>query len=210
MVHPPFVGHMGHFSHHCPSHPASGVPVMHPHLWELMPQTDEDSDEEQDIQDPDYFNLLISEAILFPGGSPVATNRMFKHIKICMILARTFFNYQRCYLVRAINMVDRYVTRLRAVITASEHQKQPLLAPVCYSLLHCLFAQVWSQQKEELFAELQGRDVDLAGDGRCDSLGSSAKYLTYSIHVVQLNKTVHFEQVQVGELSHTFLSAVQF
>lgn len=45
--------------HHCPSHLASGVAVIHPHLWNLMPQTDEendkDPDEEQELQDPDYF-----------------------------------------------------------------------------------------------------------------------------------------------------------
>lgn len=143
-------------------------------------------------------NLLISAAILFAGGSPTATIKMFKHIKICMISARTFFNYQRGYLVPAINMVNKYVTRLCAVVLASKHQTQSLLAPVCYSLFHCLFAQVWSQQEEQLFTELQGRDIDLAGDGRCDSPGFSAKYLTYSIHVAQLNKIVHFEQVQVG------------
>lgn len=117
-------------------------------------------------------NLLISAAILFAGGSPTATIKMFRHIKICMISARTFFNYQRGYLVPAINTV-------------------------------------WSQQEEELFAELQGRDIDVAGDGRCDSPGFSAKYLTYSIHVAQLNKIVHFEQVQVGEVSHT-LNRVAF
>lgn len=80
---------------------------------------------------------------------------------------------------------------------------------MCYSFLHCFFAQVWSQQ-EELFVELQGRDADLAWDGRCDSPGFSAKYLTYSIQVAQLNKIVPFGQVQVGEVSRTFLNTVDF
>ncbi|KAH6920774.1 hypothetical protein HPB50_028237 [Hyalomma asiaticum] len=59
--------------------------------------------------------------------------------------------------------------------------------------------KIWHQQQEELFHQLQGCNVDLAGDGRCDSPGFSAKFMTYSLHVAQLNKILHFEQVQVGE-----------
>ncbi|XP_037498631.2 uncharacterized protein LOC119372223 [Rhipicephalus sanguineus] len=45
-------------------------------------------------------------------------------------------------------------------------------------------------------ADLQ---VDLAGDGRCDSPGYSAKYLTYSVLAMQNGCILHTEQVQVGE-----------
>lgn len=41
--------------------------------------------------------------------------------------------------------------------------------------------------------------ANLAGDGRCDSPGFSAKYLTYSFMDTSSDKIVHFVQVQVGE-----------
>lgn len=48
--------------------------------------------------------------------------------------------------------------------------------------------------------QLKDSPVDLSGDGRCDSPGFSAKYLTYSVYAPQINKILHCEQVQVGEV----------
>ncbi|XP_040076383.3 uncharacterized protein LOC8034621 [Ixodes scapularis] len=59
--------------------------------------------------------------------------------------------------------------------------------------------QVWEEEQEKLLGELRDQPLDLAGDGRCDSPGYSAKYLTYSLHAPHVNKIVHLEQVQVGE-----------
>ncbi|KAM7307397.1 hypothetical protein ISCGN_011033 [Ixodes scapularis] len=47
--------------------------------------------------------------------------------------------------------------------------------------------------------KLRDQPLDLAGDGRCDSPGFSAKYLTYSLYAAHANKILHFEQIQVGE-----------
>ncbi|KAL1472769.1 hypothetical protein MTO96_022785 [Rhipicephalus appendiculatus] len=87
---------------------------------------------------------------------------MFGHINLQVFTPRTFFNYQRAYLLPAID-------------------------------------KIWQQQQDELFRQLRGCSVDLAGDGRCDSPGFSAKFMTYSLHVAQVNKILHFEQVQIGE-----------
>ncbi|KAG0435402.1 hypothetical protein HPB47_018509 [Ixodes persulcatus] len=59
--------------------------------------------------------------------------------------------------------------------------------------------QVWTEEQDMLLEELRDQPLDLAGDGRCDSPGYSAKYLTYSLHVPLVNKILHCEQVQVGE-----------
>ncbi|CAN7999187.1 unnamed protein product [Ixodes pacificus] len=56
--------------------------------------------------------------------------------------------------------------------------------------------QVWEEEQEKLLGELRDQPLDLAGDGRCDSPGYGAKYLTYSLHAPHVNKIVHFEQVQ--------------
>ncbi|XP_075741565.1 uncharacterized protein LOC119169768 [Rhipicephalus microplus] len=59
--------------------------------------------------------------------------------------------------------------------------------------------EIWQQEQDKLFRQLHGCSVDLGGDGRCDSSGFSDKFMTYSLHVTQVNKILHFEQVQVGE-----------
>lgn len=60
--------------------------------------------------------------------------------------------------------------------------------------------QLFEQRQALLVAELNGVTVDLAGDGRCDSPGYSAKYLTYSVLAMQLGRIIHTAQVQVGEV----------
>ncbi|XP_042149475.1 uncharacterized protein LOC120848823 [Ixodes scapularis] len=65
--------------------------------------------------------------------------------------------------------------------------------------------EVWRDEQEKLMEELRDQPLDLAGDGRCDSPGFSAKYLTYSLHVPSVNKILHFEQIQVGEKLKNYL-----
>ncbi|CAN8017600.1 unnamed protein product, partial [Ixodes persulcatus] len=67
------------------------------------------------------------------------------------------------------------------------------------TILHQAIEQVWTDEQGKLLDELRNQPLDLAGDGRCDSPGFCAKYLTYSLFVGHVNKIVHFEQVQVGE-----------
>lgn len=64
-----------------------------------------------------------------------------------------------------------------------------------------LLWQVWTQHQALLLASLQGKVTDLCGDGRCDSPGFSAKFLTYSFLSQSLGKIIHTEQVQVREVS---------
>ncbi|KAG0416652.1 hypothetical protein HPB47_006236 [Ixodes persulcatus] len=66
-------------------------------------------------------------------------------------------------------------------------------------LLRLMNIVAWEEEQEKLLEELRDQPLDLAGDGRCDSPGYSAKYLMCSLHAPHVNKIVHFEQVQVGE-----------
>ncbi|XP_064476231.1 uncharacterized protein LOC135390200 [Ornithodoros turicata] len=59
--------------------------------------------------------------------------------------------------------------------------------------------KVYKQQQEGLLEDLGTDPTSLASDGRCDSPGHSAKFLTYSFYSDRLNKIIHFEQVQVKE-----------
>ncbi|XP_077486470.1 uncharacterized protein LOC144097699 [Amblyomma americanum] len=60
--------------------------------------------------------------------------------------------------------------------------------------------RVWRQQQEQLLKDVRGKEVALAGDGRADLPGFSAKFGTYSLLDVQNNKLLHFELVQSNEV----------
>ncbi|KAH7941695.1 hypothetical protein HPB49_016128 [Dermacentor silvarum] len=49
--------------------------------------------------------------------------------------------------------------------------------------------KVWTNQQNVLFDEAIGRPLRVAGDGRADSPGHSAKYGTYSLLDIELNKS---------------------
>lgn len=60
-----------------------------------------------------------------------------------------------------------------------------------------VFCKFWTDEQVKLLENAQGSPVKLAGDGRADSPGFSAKYGTYSLLDVERNKILHFEVVQV-------------
>ncbi|KAH9368126.1 hypothetical protein HPB48_007770 [Haemaphysalis longicornis] len=57
--------------------------------------------------------------------------------------------------------------------------------------------ELWTANQQHLLEKAQGSPVKLAGDGRADSPGFSAKYGTYSLLDVEKNKILHFEVMQV-------------
>ena len=57
----------------------------------------------------------------------------------------------------------------------------------------------WENEQQTLLDSLNGRSVRLAGDGRCDSPGYSAKYCTYTMMDMDTQKVVDFEVVQVTQ-----------
>ncbi|XP_040068383.1 uncharacterized protein LOC115314916 [Ixodes scapularis] len=59
--------------------------------------------------------------------------------------------------------------------------------------------QVWNRKQNELFEQASGRELVLAGDGRSDSPGHSAKYGTYTVVDVSTKKVLHVETVQSNE-----------
>ncbi|KAH9366771.1 hypothetical protein HPB48_012458 [Haemaphysalis longicornis] len=57
----------------------------------------------------------------------------------------------------------------------------------------------WTANQQQLLDKAQGSPVKLAGDGRADSPGFSAKNGTYSLLDVERNKILHFEVMQSNE-----------
>ncbi|XP_064461908.1 uncharacterized protein LOC135372144 [Ornithodoros turicata] len=124
----------------------------HQHTWTSQPM----------INGKAAGNLLLSAAILFSGSSPAKVLRLLRFIAVQVMCDRTYFNYQRGFLVPAIE-------------------------------------KVWSIKQQQILAELRGQPVELVSDGRCDSPGFSAKYMTYSFLASSVNKVIYSVQIQVGE-----------
>ncbi|XP_033119243.1 uncharacterized protein LOC117118691 [Anneissia japonica] len=69
--------------------------------------------------------------------------------------------------------------------------QRPLLFPVVESL--------YQEQHQLLLSSFRSKHVFLGGDGRSDSPGHNAKYLSYSFVDEESDKILHFELVQVTE-----------
>ena len=55
----------------------------------------------------------------------------------------------------------------------------------------------WENEQLFLLTSLKGKAIDLGGDARCDSPGHSAKYGTYHLVELNLNKVLAVELLQV-------------
>ena len=55
----------------------------------------------------------------------------------------------------------------------------------------------WRSYQGKILDSLKGKEVVIAGDGRHDSMGHSAKYGTYSIFCCTIGLIIHIELVQV-------------
>ena len=60
----------------------------------------------------------------------------------------------------------------------------------------------WEKQQTDILKNTSGRSLLLAGDGRCDSPGFSAKYCTYSLMDTETNLIVHTETLKRSQVLH--------
>ncbi|XP_077514666.1 uncharacterized protein LOC144125286 [Amblyomma americanum] len=133
------------------------------------------------------LNLQLCAAVLFSGCNPTATLRMLASIGVPVVSNRTFFAIQRSYLWPAIGRVRSHCEEVSSFLCMVKVQ----------CTLFCF--QVWKEEQKSLLQELQGQQVNLAGDGRADSPGFSAKYGTYTLMDVERHKVLHFEVVQSND-----------
>ena len=74
-----------------------------------------------------------------------------------------------------------------------------------YHQRHLLIPSVvafWKKYQKRLLDRLKNQEVVLAGDGRHDSMGHSAKYGTYTIFCCTINLIIHIVLVQVCYFSY--------
>ena len=69
-----------------------------------------------------------------------------------------------------------------------------------YHQRHFLFPSIilyWRAYQKSILESLKGKEVVLAGDGRHDSMGHSAKYGTYTIFCCTIGLIIHLVVIQV-------------
>ncbi|KAH9359501.1 hypothetical protein HPB48_012200 [Haemaphysalis longicornis] len=128
--------------------------VAHSTTWESQPSVDGNP----------AGNLLLASGIFFADCLAAPVLRLLASINIQIFTERTFYNYQRAYLVPAAN-------------------------------------EVFQENESRLIDDLAGTEVELAGDGRFDSPGFSATYMTYSVLATEVGRIILSEQIRVGESS---------
>ncbi|XP_077547567.1 uncharacterized protein LOC144159741 [Haemaphysalis longicornis] len=128
--------------------------VAHSTTWESQPS----------VGGNPAGNLLLASGIFFAGCLAAPVLRLLASINIQIFTERTFYNYQRAYLVPAVN-------------------------------------EVFQEHESRLIDDLAGTEVELAGDGRFDSPGFSATYMTYSVLATEVGRIILSEQIRVGESS---------
>ncbi|KAH9377310.1 hypothetical protein HPB48_013453 [Haemaphysalis longicornis] len=101
-------------------------------------------------------NLLLASGMFFAGCLAAPVLRLLASINMQIFTERTFYNYQRAYLVPAV---------------------------------------------KRLINDAAGTEVELAGEGLCDSPGFSATYMTYSVMATEVGRIILSVQIRVGESS---------
>ena len=74
-----------------------------------------------------------------------------------------------------------------------------------YHQRHLLFPTIvkyWRTYQAKILQSLKGKEVTLAGDGRHDSMGHSAKYGTYTIFCCTVGMIIHIVLLQVIGTQH--------
>ncbi|XP_071965513.1 uncharacterized protein [Antedon mediterranea] len=72
------------------------------------------------------------------------------------------------------------------------------------NFLHRVVRNNWFSKRDKHFAELQGKDISIGVDGRCDSMGHSAKYGSYTSVDLTENKILNVELVQSSDVKSSY------
>ena len=63
--------------------------------------------------------------------------------------------------------------------------------------------EFWNEEQNKVIREISNRPIKFSGDGRCDSPGHNAKYLTYSLADQETRKITTLSITQVTEAGNS-------
>ncbi|KAM7313252.1 hypothetical protein ISCGN_003129 [Ixodes scapularis] len=141
----------------------------------------EDDDCEADAEDP--YEVPSSREVL--NASDVLGWYPSAHEQQDAMHALWAFKRRTTPIVMSQKPQSSVVLSIRTMVLRSLPQQVKVLA--------------YLQEQQDLVRQLEDQVVDITTDGRFDSPGFSAKLLTYTAHVEQINKILHSIQVQLGE-----------
>ncbi|XP_070547983.1 uncharacterized protein [Ptychodera flava] len=72
------------------------------------------------------------------------------------------------------------------------------------SYMYDAIATVWKKKQDALFTSLRHKELILGGDARCDSMGHSAKYGSYNLMELNVNKVLIVQLVQSNEVGSSY------
>ena len=126
-------------------------------------------------------NLLLSTAIVLSGNHYHKIQILCKFYGLQIPCSTIFHAHQRHYICPAVNAFY-------------------LKEQVCDYALVAVSVFLYFQ-KDKLFNKFKDSSLQLAGDGRCDSPGSSAKYCSYSLMEMTSQKILHVETVDKRDVN---------
>ena len=136
-------------------------------------------------------NLDIAAAILFSGSTASKAINMMRHIKIPTITTRTFLRLQKFYLIPAIFQV--------IVMNSTGTGFIDDTSMFLFLILPIIFMQLWNNHQKRLLDDMEKEpSVRLGGDGRYDSSGHLAKYMSYSFLNMKTGLITVMKLVQVS------------
>lgn len=91
--------------------------------------------------------------------------------------------------IRKILLVFKHMNLLAYYEASYYYHQRKLLIPSIFTF--------WRKYKSKLLDSLDGKEVELGGDGRHDSMGHSAKFCTYSIVCCTIGLIIEVVLVQV-------------
>lgn len=124
-------------------------------------------------------NLHFASAVVLSGNSFSKLELVCRFFNLHVVSSTTFHSYQRLYICPG---VDNYYLREQ----------------VRYILNKSIAINYYFQ--EELLSTYKKQKVKLAGDGRCDSPGCSAKFCTYTLMDIDSEKILHTVTVDKREV----------
>ncbi len=122
------------------------------------------------------------------------SSNAFRNVKAVNIDLAAAILFSATIPTKALRLFKIIGVPMFSLRTYLRHQKTYLLP----TILHC-----WKSEQKLLLEEILSRDnksVQLGGDARCDSPGSSAKFGTYTMMDLETGKVIDIKIVQSNEV----------
>lgn len=143
----------------------------------------------------------MSSSILMSGESPQKTPQ--KPTKQTVLLEHNNYTNRKCYFVVifVLGISTAKISkalRLFKLMNIASDSKTSFYHHVG-NYINPVIIQQWKEHQQSLVDKLVDKEeVVLAGDGRCDLPGHTAKFGSYTLLEQQTNRVLDFQLVQVG------------